>query len=217
MLATLQQTAGRGRFERRWESGSGKNLTFSFCVQPHGRDEDRATLAMAVALGVSDFLVSEGLTACTKWPNDVLVGDRKICGILAELCHSGTGRVAMVVGVGLNVNMTAGELALIDRPATSMAALKGRRYDVKRLLPALLTHLSGRIDAWFAQGFSGLRADWEERCAYIGQQVLVEDDRNMWQGLLSGFGDAGELILALPDGETRTVWSGDVVRARPLE
>jgi BirA family biotin operon repressor/biotin-[acetyl-CoA-carboxylase] ligase len=217
VLATLEQTAGRGRFERRWESGAGKNLTFSFCVQPHGRDEDRATLAMAVALGVSDYLASEGLTTRTKWPNDVLVGDRKICGILAELCQSGTGRVAMVVGVGLNVNMTEEDLALIDRPATSMSVLTGRRFDVRTLLPVLLTHLSARIDTWLGKGFAGLRADWEQQCAYIGQQVLIEDDRNMWQGILSGFGESGELILERPDGETKTVWSGDVVRARPVE
>jgi biotin-(acetyl-CoA carboxylase) ligase len=83
-------------------------------------------------------------------------------------------------------------------------------------LPRLLDTLQPRVTAWLANGFAGLREDWERRCAYIGQQVLIEDGRQMWQGTLAGFGESGELILEQPGGKKRVLWSGDVVRARPL-
>lgn len=217
VLAAQCQTAGRGRFDRAWASGAGEDLTFSFTLRVGDLRHDVATLAMAVALGVSDYLRRVGVDARTKWPNDVLVGPRKICGILAERCTGPENGTGMIVGVGLNVNMRAGALAAIDRPATSLAVETGERYEPAEMLQPLLVDLAARITPWQRRGFAVLRKDWEARCRYVGERIVIEDAGRMWQGMLRGFGKDGELLLAQGDGITRRVWSGDVVHARLLE
>jgi BirA family biotin operon repressor/biotin-[acetyl-CoA-carboxylase] ligase len=161
---------------------------------------------MATALGVATALEALGIDVQTKWPNDLLVCQRKICGILAERC----AREAVVVGVGLNVNMRADEAAEIDQPATSIAIEKGETYDVREALGFLLPHIEPWIARWRARGFAGLQEAWTQRCAYVGASVRVRDGRQERTGILQGFGPAGQLLLREEDGRQREVWVGDL-------
>ena len=119
---------------------------------------------MAVALGVATALEALGIDVQTKWPNDLLVKRRKICGILAERCAP----EATVVGLGLNVNMRADEAAEIDQPATSIAIEKGEAYDVQEALGFLLPHIETWIVSWRTRGFAGLQEAWTQRCVHVG-------------------------------------------------
>ena len=200
VLAARSQTAGRGRYERRWLARPGRNLTFSVLLRSNASPLQFLSLPQAAALGVAAYLEENGLVAQTKWPNDVLVGGRKICGILAERC---TG---VVLGIGLNVNMDADEAASIAQPATSLRIETGAEREVEGALDELLAHLQVWIERWEKGGFAALSGAWKSRCANLGQYVTVGGRT----GVVLGFGPAGQLLLREDDGTRREVWTGDV-------
>ena len=200
VLAARSQTAGRGRYERQWLARPGRNLTFSALLRSDASPLQFLSLPQAAALGVVAYLEENGLAAQTKWPNDVLVGGRKICGILAER-YKGA-----VLGIGLNVNMDADAAAAIDQPATSLRIETGTEHTVERTLDELLAHLQVWIGRWEKGGFAALSAAWESHCASLGQYVAVGGHT----GVVLGFGAAGQLLLREDDGTRREVWTGEV-------
>lgn len=211
VVAARSQTAGRGRQNRVWVAGEGGNLTFSFLLRTPAVFPRLASLPMAVALAVAEQLEGMGLLVQTKWPNDLLVGERKICGILSECITSDTGEGSVVVvGVGLNVNMTEDEARLIEQSATSIRIGTGHVWEVEPLLLEILPRIGVWIAAWEGEGFAALSEAWTARCRRLGTWVTVRDGGRMVSGRLEGFGASGEIRLRLDTGETRSVWSGDV-------
>ena len=206
LLAARMQTAGRGRHRREWMAEAGKNLLFSFFVKTDAPLMDVPSLTMAVAMGIDDALQDVGVESVLKWPNDVLVGDKKICGILSE----GIAGQGVVVGVGLNVNMSSAALALVDRPATSVLAETSREWALECLLDRLLGNLPRWVERWESDRFGGLREMFERKCAAFYKQVAVRDGDRVEEGVLIGFGDCGEALLRRADGSSVAVWAGDL-------
>ncbi|MEE9368993.1 MAG: biotin--[acetyl-CoA-carboxylase] ligase [Pontiella sp.] len=210
IIAAREQTAGRGRQDRNWISRSDTNLCFSAFIETNAPLIEVPSLTMAVALGIVEMLVPAGIRAAPKWPNDVLVGDKKICGILSERVeHPTTRRTGIIAGIGLNVNMTTEEAEAIDRPATSMLIEKGRAYDLNHSLEALFEPLDYWIKEWEKGGFSKLQKIWTEKAGPIGKCLAVHDGDIRKRGVLAGFGEYGELLLETGNG-IETIWSGDV-------
>ncbi len=212
VLATRHQTAGRGRYDRTWASAPDENLTFSFLLHTNADPARIPSLPMAVALAVADLLIAHRIVPETKWPNDVLVGPRKVCGILAENVAATAQDAEVIVGVGLNVNMPAEKAAAIDQPATSMHIETGRTFDIEALLDELLGGLVRRIADWERGGFMVLREDWGRYCAFQGETVTVRDGERTRRGRLKAFGESGQMVLEEPDGTLREVWAGDITR-----
>ena len=227
VLAAREQTAGRGRFERRWVSAAGCDLAFS-CLIRCGDRAHLTSLPMAAALAVADLLEQMGLEGRTKWPNDVLVGGRKICGILAELPQTQNAGenpgtpcrpvdmetqvpdLAVVLGVGLNVNMGAEMVASIDRPVTSILLETGEERPVESVLQPLLSKLEHWCSRWRQGGFDTLKSAWCSRCEGLDSEVEIRDEGSTIRGVMEGFGDRGQLCLRLPDGKLTEIWSGDL-------
>ncbi|HKL21296.1 MAG TPA: biotin--[acetyl-CoA-carboxylase] ligase, partial [Tichowtungia sp.] len=187
-VAAREQMQGRGRRGREWLSGANENLTFSVLLRRRCEPQNRPAAAMAAAVAVAECLHTQGISAYLKWPNDVLVNGKKICGILSEGVPDG-----VIVGIGLNVNMQSADH--IDQPATSMRIETGTRRNVDELLATLLPFLSVRLDEWVEGGFSNLRKNWEAHVPGIGKPVCVRDGDSLRQGTLHGFGENGELLL----------------------
>lgn len=206
LLSARMQTAGRGRHRRAWLAEPGKNLLFSFFLKTDAPLMTVPSLTMAVAMGVDDALQDLGVHSVLKWPNDILVADKKICGILSE----GISGQGVVVGVGLNVNMSPDALAMIDRPATSIFAETGCEHDLDAVLAQILENLPRWIERWEVNGFRGLREMYQKKCAAYYREVHVRDGEKKQTGLLIGFGDCGEAILRRSDGEEVSVWAGDM-------
>ena len=205
ILAARDQTAGRGRFDRRWETCPGRDLTFSFLYSKSVPFERIVSLPMALAIGVAEYISDLGPSADVKWPNDVLVNGRKVSGILAESSAN-----QLVIGIGLNVNMRALDAEAIDRPATSLQIETGRNYEVSDVLDVLLTFLERRLADWEEGGFNAISAAWCDRCYQLGQKVEVGDGDQLQTGILAGFGTAGQLILRKDSSEEVEIWVGDV-------
>ena len=165
---------------------------------------------MAVSLAVCEMLNQHYIPATPKWPNDVLVGGKKICGILSERVESALQpKPGIIVGIGLNVNMAAAEAAAIDRPATSMLIETGQSRALPETLESLFQPLERWICQWEKGGFSALKAVWTEKAGPIGKPLTVHDGNTKKSGTLAGFGEHGELLLNTPNG-LETIWSGDV-------
>jgi BirA family biotin operon repressor/biotin-[acetyl-CoA-carboxylase] ligase len=203
VIAAREQTRGRGRLDRVWVSGKDENLTFSLYLRTDAAPHRLPSAAMAAAVAVADFLENEGIQAALKWPNDVLVKGKKICGILAESVSGG-----VMIGIGLNVNMET--TAHIDQPATSMRLESGKPYDREPLLPDLLKMLLPHLTAWENRGFSGIRESWEARASNLGKTIRLRDGETYREGVLAGFGEDGELLLQTPESTLLPIWSGEL-------
>lgn len=133
VIAAMFQTSGRGQRSNQWESRSGENLTFSILFKPSDlMIHEQFCISQVTALGIIDFLKSEGVEAKVKWPNDIYVGDRKICGILIENTSSGDKLSASIAGIGLNLNQAEFDS---DAPnPVSLTMLTGRHYELKETL-----------------------------------------------------------------------------------
>ena len=202
VVAAREQTQGRGRREREWLSAANENLTFSLLFRTVSEPWKTASVSMAAALAVAELLEAEGLKADLKWPNDVLIGGKKICGILSEAVFGG-----VIIGIGLNVNMeSAGH---IDQPATSLLIETGERRSVDDLLEKLLPILSARLGEWEQGGFSKVRKKWEQNVSTLGKTVTVRDGDAVRTGVLQGFGENGELLLD-ENGVVSPIWAGDL-------
>ncbi|MEI6893029.1 MAG: biotin--[acetyl-CoA-carboxylase] ligase [Pontiella sp.] len=210
IFATREQTAGRGRSDRKWISPPDANLCFSLFIETSRALMDTPSLTMAAALGITEFLNAQRIPASPKWPNDVLVGNKKICGILSERVERKTHpKAGIIIGIGLNVNMTSEEAGSIDRPATSILIESGKASDLSSTLENLFQPLDYWIGEWQNGGFPNLRKAWTEKAGPMGKPLTVHDGPMKKRGTLAGFGNQGELLLQTPNG-LETIWSGDV-------
>lgn len=210
VLAARSQVAGRGRFERTWVAPAGCNLTFSAYFRTDAGFPALASIPMAAALGIREYLQSRGIEAQCKWPNDLMVGDKKICGILSERFATDGGGDIIILGIGLNVNMRPDDLERIDKPATSMLEQTACGYSLEDELRVLLDYLWRWLERWEAGGFADIRDDFVANCWRMGENVVVGDGDSHMSGILLGFGESGQILLELEGGEVREVWSGDV-------
>lgn len=217
------QTAGRGRLDRRWEAAPGSALLASVLLRPVLEPGALHLVTALVALSALDACEqTAGVDVGIKWPNDLVVDDAKLAGILAEADPSAPGgppgSVAVVVGIGLNIAVPG--LRAASWPATCLADLvaAGRGSAVPtrdELLAALLGVLERRrpeLDG--TDGRRGLAADLRRRCVTLGRAVRVELPGSVLVGTATDLTDDGLLVVKTADGR-RVVAAGDIVHLRP--
>jgi BirA family biotin operon repressor/biotin-[acetyl-CoA-carboxylase] ligase len=209
----LEQTAGRGRRARVWHSPPG-NLYASLLLQPRAAAAQAVQLGFVAALAVGEALAGlvPGLAGLRyKWPNDVLLGGRKICGILLEAeSGEGTGLAFLVVGIGINLRASPPAVAF---PATSLAEQGFPAIAPHTALAALLTEFERWRRRWEADGFAPIRAAWRERAA-LGEPIRVRLDRLTLCGRLVDIDDEGALLLEEAGGCRRRIAAGEVFPVR---
>jgi BirA family biotin operon repressor/biotin-[acetyl-CoA-carboxylase] ligase len=205
-----QQTAGRGRQGRAWTSPRGENLLFSVLLRVVCPPSRLPPLSIAAGLAVRDAVAgaAPGVAARLKWPNDVLVGDRKIAGILVEAITAGTRVEAVVVGVGLNVHTRDFPPDIADRATSIALALASRAVpDRAELLADILVRLDHDAHVVLARGLGLLRARIEEADALRGRRVRSDEGS---QGVASGIDDDGRLLVRRDDGVVERWSAGEV-------
>ena len=220
VLAAEEQTAGRGRLGRTWLSPPRAALTFSVLLRPASVPPARRgwlPLLAGVATATAVRHVS-GLDAWLKWPNDLLLGPRKLAGILAE--QSGD---AVIVGIGVNVSAARAELPVTGAaalPATSLLLEGSASLDRERLLREILAEIERWYQAWRGTEIpgdpqaSGLRAAYLGLCSTVGRHVRAElPAGNVIRGTAVGIDTDGRLIVRTPEGEV-AVGAGDVRHLR---
>lgn len=218
VLIAEHQTAGRGRLDRTWITPPRSGVTMSVLVRPHDVPLSRwPWLALLTGLAVAAAVRREArVTAGLKWPNDVVVGDRKLAGVLVERVESGSALPAAILGMGLNVSLRPEDLPMAK--ATSIVAEGGATADRTVLARSVLRTLEGLLGDWqrhCGDASSGLQSAYVDACTTVGQRVrVVLSTTDAVEGDAVGIDDAGRLLLRTEHGQM-AVGAGDVVHLRP--
>lgn len=208
------QTAGRGRLDRTWETPPGTALTFSMLLRPTAPPATWPWLPLLTGLGAATALQRLGYAATVKWPNDVLIGERKVGGILVERVETPTGAAA-VVGIGINTGMAADQLPV---PTATSLSLEQRPEDTPardEVLVAVVEAVRALYDDW--QRDPGALAErYGAACVTVGRRVRVElPAGGTLEGEAVAVDDAGRLVVETSEGRHQ-VGAGDVVHVRSV-
>lgn len=214
-VVAREQTKGRGRQGRSWASPRDAGVYMSVVLRPRLRAEEWPLLTLAAAVAVADALAETGgLRADIKWPNDILAGGRKLCGILAEVLETARGR-ACVLGVGVNLTAEAYPSEL-GGAATSVEEAAGVRVGADELIEQVVGALARRYARLQGEGGAAetLR-EWRARSSYAeGRRVRVALESEAFEGVTRGLEPDGALRVETDAGETRVVRAGDVQAVR---
>lgn len=217
-ISAGEQTAGRGRLDRVWISPPGAGLYASVILRPRFSPNFWSLIPLMAALAVRDTLAETcGLDVDIKWPNDILVNERKLCGILAETVETPSGRAA-IVGIGINLTSQSFPEELREL-ATSLEDATKTTISADELLPSLLRAVGNRyVQLETDQGRRELVDDWMAHSTYaFGKRIFVTSDDERFSGITRGLESDGALRVETETGEIRTVRSGDVTSLRGTE
>jgi BirA family biotin operon repressor/biotin-[acetyl-CoA-carboxylase] ligase len=206
-----QQGAGRGRMNRRWHSPPGVNLYISIVLRPRIAPEALPPLSLVAGLALAEAVetVAPGMVGL-KWPNDLWLNRKKAGGIIAETIAE-RGRIAAVIlGIGINVNLARDDIpAELRATATSIRAATGAQCDRIALASALFSRLNNRYMEAESRGFGPLRPLWEKYSALTGTRVTVVSGAGRQSGVVRGIDPEGALLIE-ERGELRRIVAGDV-------
>lgn len=203
LIATDFQSAGRGRRGRTWSAPPGTSVLSSFLLPPVAEGGTRAVMAACLA-AVDAIERSLGTRCQLKWPNDVLLAERKVCGILAEMLPDGS----VVLGIGINVNRPECPGSLPE-DAAALSDIAGMSVNRQELLIALASF----VDVWYRmlnRDPDALWRAWVARLQTIGQPVIVHEHNQTWEGTAERVDRDGALIVRTHSGHLRTLYAADV-------
>jgi BirA family biotin operon repressor/biotin-[acetyl-CoA-carboxylase] ligase len=205
------QTAGRGRIGRQWLSPFGSNI----CLSVLWRFDDHASVAglsLAVGVAVVRALRRAGVEGMgLKWPNDLLWRERKLGGILLEVSGEAHGRCAVVIGIGLNVRMSAAAAQAIDQPWVDLHRICSGQAPARSFLAGLLLDELLTLLADYAErGLAGWIDEWRQAHSFAGRKVVLQWGDKSVTGTVAGISDAGLLVLDCDEGGSREFASGDM-------
>ena len=206
------QTKGRGRLGRKWISPAYKGLWFSILLRPDLRPPETTQLTVASATALCRAIQSEtGLNPEIKWPNDILVGGKKVAGVLTELSAELDRVKHIILGIGVDVNLGAAELpADLRKQATSLKIEAGRAVSRADLATAILSELDNDYGRVCAGQFAAVADEWEARCQTIGRNVTIQIGGRRVHGRAESLSESGELLLRTEHGHLERISGGDV-------
>lgn len=210
------QTRGRGRLGRKWLSPAGKGLWFSLLLRPDLRPPEATRLTVASATAVRRAIESQtGLSPEIKWPNDILVDGRKVAGILTELSAELDQVKYVILGIGVDVNLNAGDFpADLRRTATSLKAELSKSVSRAGLAVAILRELDTDYARVTGGRFPEVADEWEKYCATIGQQVVIHMGGRQVRGCAESLSEDGALLVRGDHGHLEQIIGGDVTVQR---
>jgi BirA family transcriptional regulator, biotin operon repressor / biotin---[acetyl-CoA-carboxylase] ligase len=210
-LIAESQSAGKGRLQRVWHSPAGANIYTSIILRPTFEAARAPQISLAAGVAVAETLCQYCPDKVwLKWPNDVLIGGKKVCGILAQMKMSGNAIDFVVVGIGINVNLNREQFPKdIQEIATSLAMEAGREI----LRWELIIHLYENMAKWYRElaenGFGPIKDKWLSLSPMIGKPVAVMFREEAVSGKAMGLSDDGSLILRTAENKIVNVSAGD--------
>ncbi|MGE0754562.1 MAG: biotin--[acetyl-CoA-carboxylase] ligase [Alphaproteobacteria bacterium] len=207
-----QQTKGKGRMGRSWVSDEG-NLFVSVLLQPEKPLSEASQLSFVAAVAMMESIedmLPEGKQLRSKWPNDILVGDKKLGGILLESLQVPDGGKWVIVGVGINIESHPKKT---EFPSTCLKKAGVELISAKIILSRFIHHFIERYNEWNAKGFSPVRAAWLESAWGMGKQLTARLPDEQITGIAEGINKDGALILKTRDGKERHILAADVFPA----
>ena len=211
LVVADMQTAGRGRRGRSWSSPAGANVYFTLILKPDFAPDKASMLtlvmAMAVAAGITEV---GGVQAYIKWPNDIVINGKKVCGMLTEMSLQQDYIQHVVIGVGINVGLQdfPPEIAAV---AACLERECGRKIHRASLVVSIMKAFEEYYESFLRTlDFSGLLEAYNSLLVNCGREVRVMDPKGEYTGISRGINQTGELLVEMPDGSERAVYAGEV-------
>lgn len=204
------QTAGRGRLNRAWQSPPGSNLYFSVILRPPVAPSDASQITLLAGVAVAEAIAKVCAAGVgIKWPNDVRIHGRKVCGILTEM-RKASGKGVVIVGIGMNVNIRKGDFdpGHCDT-ATSLREETGRDHSRENLFVLLCERLEEWYETFLHAGFAPVRAAWLLWSEMAGRPVRILFQDEVQEGVVEGIDRDGALLISDGRGEIRRITAGD--------
>jgi len=206
------QTRGRGRLGRKWMSPAKRGLWFSVLLRPDLRPQETTRLTVASATALRRAIESQtGLRPEIKWPNDILIHGKKVAGILTELSGELDHVNYIILGIGVDVNLSQGDFpAELRKSATSLKIELGKPVSRPELAVAILRELDHDYARIASGQFAALANEWEEHGTTIGHEVVIRMGDRQIRGRAESLGEDGELLLRTEHGHLERIIGGDV-------
>lgn len=203
------QTGGKGRLGRTWTSASGDSIQMSFLIRPEAPPTYANAYNLAGALGICKAIeIICGVNVKIKWPNDIVYGDKKICGILTEMSTDMDQIEYIVFGAGVNVNQTRFNSELMDK-AVSLRMITGEKIDRIVLCAAEIEYVFEYFNMADCGKIDEIMKEYREKSAIIGKKINVLTAHKQISGICEDFGENGELLINI-NGEIKSFYAGEV-------
>jgi len=202
-ITALEQTAGRGRFLRKWISPRGQNIYATIFFNVPLNCSYLLNVGQILSLSCAHVLKNKGFIAQIKWPNDLLLEGKKVAGILCETVRF-NDRIGVVLGIGINVNMSKELLDSIDQPAISLAQLSGHTWALEQILDPLLHHFLDNLALLQEKGFECFQSQIDSLLAYKGQAITCNDQGKTVQGICHSIDKEGRLAVVVENRSNQT-------------
>ncbi|MFI5251059.1 MAG: biotin--[acetyl-CoA-carboxylase] ligase [Bacteroidota bacterium] len=213
LVITEEQTSGRGRMGRIWKSEKGKNLTFSIIVHPTIPSEKFGIISLMAGIAVTETIQSiTGLSVLCKWPNDVLLNRKKVCGILCEGIFPLDKPPVVVIGIGINVNQREFPHELRES-ATSLLLESGKDFDRTEILGQVLSSLERWYDALETGETEKIISAWRAQNYLLGKEITIDHNGKHIKGVAGDISEDGGLLLQA-EGQEIKVIAGDITIGR---
>lgn len=212
IISADEQTQGKGRFERKWFSSASENVYLSFILKPENKSY-LSNLTQYLAVVLTKVMDSYDVQATIKWPNDVLVRGKKISGILCEskLVHNQV--LGVVLGIGVNLNMSQDEISLIDKPATSLNLEINKNIDKQKFLLHLIKEFEKDYQNVVDFGFPYFKDEYFKRIEFLGKEVFIQQREGATREkyFVKSIDENGSLLVLDKNGVEKKIFSGDLM------
>ena len=208
-LSAEEQTQGRGRKKRKWHSPKSENIYASLYFTLPKNTKNLQCLGLLIAFSISKILKEKDIICMIKWPNDLLLNEKKIGGILCENIIE-KERIDVILGFGLNINMKHEELKEIDQPASSLYVETNRKWDKNLLLQAIVKQFSEDLTVFLQKGFGYFQSSINNSLAYVGKPIICKCEDNQYTGILHSISSEGALNICSNNTEIQTLCDGEI-------
>ncbi|MXZ48352.1 MAG: biotin--[acetyl-CoA-carboxylase] ligase [Candidatus Dadabacteria bacterium] len=215
VVVSDSQTGGRGRLGRKWVSPGGMNLYLSALFRPEVSPKISSVFTFLASCALVEVFSAYGVDAEIKWPNDILVGGKKISGVLTELGTSGGAIDYLVIGIGVNLNLPEefirSEMEDISEKTTSLSILLGEEVNREKFCAELINALDRFYGEFRRRGTGAIVDTWIEMWGFLGKEVSVDVSGEVVSGVVERVDANGFLYLRTDEGDLRKVITGDTV------
>lgn len=212
LIVADEQTEGRGRMVRKWYSPKGTGIWASFILRPDIQIQHAPQLTLLSAVAVVQAIKKvTHITPEIKWPNDILISGRKVCGILTELQAEEDRIQSVILGIGINVNQDKNDFsAEIIKKATSLKIELGKTVNRSSLIQSLCYYIEQLLHLYISEGFTPIKSLWETYAVSIGKRISARTVKGTFNGVALGINNEGVLLLKQDNGDIVEIISADI-------
>jgi BirA family biotin operon repressor/biotin-[acetyl-CoA-carboxylase] ligase len=210
VVYTTKQIAGYGRYNREWINTK-NNLTFSIVLKPKIKIKVLPTITQYAAITIVKLLEAMNIDASIKWPNDVLVKNKKIAGILTQTSLQGNQTKGIVIGIGLNIGMDDNDINVIDQPATAINLEQSDNVDTNTCLKQLLDIFFQDLNNFYQSGFPFIKSYYQKKSTNIGKQIKIKLHSEEINGFAEDINNDGSLQIVTDSGKKQNIDIGEIM------